>query len=171
VNQLRSLTVIALSLLCLAAALVAGDALGASAKSQLVGSWMLVSAINTDPSGNKVELFGPNPKGSFMLDRHGRFSILIVRPDLPKFASNNRMAGTPEEDKAVVGGSIAYFGTYTVSEAEKTIDLHVEGSTYPNWTGSDQKRPFTLTGDQLRYTNKAPSVGSGSAEVVWKRVK
>jgi hypothetical protein len=29
----------------------------------------------------------------------------------------------------------------------------VEGSTFPNFDGADQKRSFTLAGDELRYTN------------------
>src|SRR5262249_52921942 len=40
-------------------------------------------------------------------------ATLAVRSDLPKFASNNRDMGTPEENKAVVQGSITYFGTYS----------------------------------------------------------
>jgi ABC-type uncharacterized transport system substrate-binding protein len=42
---------------------------------------------------------------------------MVVRSDLPKFGSNNRMSGTPEENKAIVQGSIAYFGTYSIDEA------------------------------------------------------
>ena len=45
---------------------------------------------------------------------------------LPKFASNNRQAGTPEENKAFVQGSLAYFGTYSVDEAAKTVTVHIE---------------------------------------------
>jgi hypothetical protein len=46
----------------------------------------------------------------------------------PKFASNNRATGTPEENKAVVQGLIAFFGTYSVNEADRTFTMHVEGS-------------------------------------------
>jgi hypothetical protein len=170
-RRLGAFLVSTISFLSLSIGLLASDAIGQMAKEQLVGSWMLVSVTNTDQAGNKVEMFGPSPKGALMLDSTGHFAILIMRPDLPKVASSNRMAGTPEENKAVVAGTIAYFGTYSVSEADRTIGLHIEGSTFPNWTGTDQKRPFTLTGDELRYTNPAPSTGSGTAEVVWRRAK
>src|SRR5438132_6041774 len=33
-----------------------------------------------------------------------------------------------------------------------------------NWSGTEQKRPFTISGDQLRYTAAAAS-GGGSATV------
>ena len=98
-------------------------------------------------------------------------SVIITRVDLPKFASNNRTTGTPEENKASVQGSIAYFGTYDVNGADKTLTMHVEGSTFPNWTGTDQTRTIELSGDELKFTNKNPSMGQGVVTVTWKRVK
>jgi hypothetical protein len=56
-----------------------------------------------------------------MFDPNGHFSEIIIRSDLPKFASNNREAGTPEENKAAMQGSIAYFGTYSVSDTDKVV--------------------------------------------------
>ena len=39
-----------------------------------------------------------------------------------------------------------------------------------SWTGAEQKRPFTLTGDKLEYTVPVAS-GGGTGRVVWTRVK
>jgi len=47
-----------------------------------------------------------------MVDAGGHISVTTLRSDLPKFQSNNRIAGTADENKAIVQGSIAYFGTY-----------------------------------------------------------
>jgi hypothetical protein len=63
---------------------------------------------------------------------------------------------------------MTYFGTYTVSEADRTIAIHIDGSSFPNWNGVDQKRIVTITGDQLKLS--AP-VAFGTAEVVWKRAQ
>ena len=68
-------------------------------------------------------------------------------------------------------GSIAYFGTYSVSEADNVIKYHIEGSTYPNWRGAEEERIFKLSGDELTLTNNTPSVGVGTAYSVWKVVK
>ena len=69
-------------------------------------------------------------------------------------------------------GSIAHFGIYAIDEAKGTISLRYDGSTYPNWTGTDQKRTnLTLSGDELKWTNPAPSAGGAPAVVVWKRAK
>jgi hypothetical protein len=47
--------------------------------------------------------------------------------------------------------------------------LEQGGSTWPSWTGTDQKRNFSLAGDELKWSLPA-SVG-GTAEVVLKRTK
>ena len=141
-----------------------------TAKQRLIGTWTLVS-ITLERGGKKTDFYGPNPHGTFIADGKGHFARIITRSDLPKIASNNRVAGTPEENKAIVQGSIALFGTYSVNEAEKTLAFHIEGSTFPNWVGIDQKRSFTFVGDELRDTNPSPSVGEGTSLLVWKRAQ
>jgi len=86
----------------------------------VVGAWTLVS-ITLEKDGKKTDFYGPNPQGQLMYDDTGHFSVIITRSDLPKFASNNRETGTAEENKAIVQGSLACFGTYSVSETDKSI--------------------------------------------------
>ena len=154
--------------LMVSVSMLAQDGKAASAK-QLVGTWKSVSVTN-EKDGTKTDAFGPNPNGITVFTRNGRFVRVETRSDLPKFASNNRNTGTPDENHAVMQGSIAYFGTYSCNAADKTCTYHIEGSTFPNWVGEDQKRVLTLTGDELRETNPAASTG-GSAVLVWKRVR
>jgi hypothetical protein len=137
----------------------------------LVGTWTLVS-ITLEQDGTKTDFYGPNPQGQETYDSNGHVLFIITRSDLPKFTSNNREAGTPEENKAVVQGSIAYFGTYSVSETDKTITTHIEGCTFPNWNGTDRKSSFNISGDELSITViTTPSTGRGTARLVWKRAK
>jgi hypothetical protein len=136
----------------------------------LVGTWKLVS-ITIEKDGKKTDYYGPNPQGQAMYDDNGRFSIMVSRSDLPKFASNNREAGTPEENKAIVQGSIAFFGTYVVDAAAKTVTIHVESCSFPNWNGIDQKRVFNISGDELNITNPTSSAGRGTNQQVWQRAK
>jgi len=139
-------------------------------KQQLIGTWIIVSDT-FEGGGNKIEVFGSHAKGSMILASDGHFSVVITRGDVAPFASNNRMKGTPEENTAAVQGGIGYFGTYAVSEGDKTLLLHVESSTFPNWSGTDQKRIVEIRGDELRVVNPTPSIGAGIAQVVWKRAK
>lgn len=137
---------------------------------QIQGSWMLVSEY-TEQDGKKTETFGSNPRGSMILTPDSRFSIMLMRTSLPHFASNNRMKGTVEENQAVVQGSIAYFGSYAVaSDKDQTVNLHIEGSTFPNWDGEDQKRVMNIVGDELRVINSALGTGR-TGFLVWKRIK
>jgi Lipocalin-like domain len=66
-----------------------------------------------------------------------------------KFASNHRLESTSEENKFVVQGAIAYYGTYIVNETDHTLIFHIERCTFPNWDGTDQKRSVTITGDEI----------------------
>jgi hypothetical protein len=140
---------------------------------EVVGAWTLVS-ITLDKDGKKTDFYGPNPQGQLMYDANGRLSVIITRSDLPKLASNNRETGTAEENKAIVQGTIAYFGTYTVSETDKTISYHIESSTFPNWNGVDRKASFNISGDELSIhviSGPLTSIGAGTAYAVWKRAK
>jgi len=152
------------------AASAAGNQKTGKLQQQLVGTWTMVSDT-VDQGGTKVEPFGPSPKGQMLLTSSGHFSIVLTRPDVPKFASNSRTGGTADENKAAMQGGIGYFGTYTVGDADKTVNLHVEASTFPNWSGTDQKRIVALTGDEMTVTNPTPSIGPGTATLVWKRAK
>ena len=165
--RVRTLIWTAMVLLMLSIALHAGDALGQTAK-DLVGTWTWVSLETGRPDGPKAQPFGPHPKGVIIFDANGHFAYLLTRPGRPKFAADNREQGTPEENQATVQGSLGYSGTYEVRD--KTLIFTIEASTYPNAEGTKQQRSFTLTGDELKWTNPAPTIG-GTTEVVLKRVK
>lgn len=93
-----------------------------------------------------------------------------MRSDRPNYAINNPAQGAADENKATAQGTITYFGTYSEGDTDQTISIHVDGSSFPNWNGTDQKRIFAITGDQLKLI--APVGGTvGTAEVVWKRAQ
>jgi hypothetical protein len=167
-KRVCKLTLGTLGLLFLGVVLSASEVFAQTAK-DLAGTWTLVSVV-TEQEGKMSDTFGPNPKGILMVDANGRYVITFARADLPKVASNNRTTATPEENKAIVGGSLTHFGTVSVNEADKTFTFKIETATFPNWDGTEQKRPFTVTGDELKYMVAAAS-GGGAATVVWKRAK
>jgi hypothetical protein len=160
-----------LSVLTLVTCVLPGIAIAQqkSIKEQLVGAWTLVDAIDVSPDGRKNSSWGPNPKGTYMFDADGHFAQMLLRSDLPKFA--NRAQGTAEENKAVVQGSVAMYGTYSINEAEKVLTVHFEGSTFAAFNGTDGKRTIlSITPDELRLTNPATSTGT-RADSTWRRAK
>jgi hypothetical protein len=118
-----------------------------------------------------VPAYGDNPRGTLILTADGHYSIIIARATLPKIAAGARTKGTAEENKMVIDGTIAHTGRYTIDDGGKTLTMHIQTSTFPNWDGTAQKRPFKVSGDTLTYTVAAPSDGGPANEVVWKRVK
>jgi len=135
----------------------------------LVGTWRLISAI-TDRHGRKSDIFGANTNCMQIFDTNGRYVLVFISSNLPKFASNNRATGTADENKAVIVGSLAHFGTYVVDEADKSFTFQIDSATFPNWESKNLKRSFVITGDELQFTDPHASAG-GFATVTFKRAK
>ena len=157
----------------LASTLLAGTAAAQTKtlKEQLAGTWLVATVENIRPDGSRFQSLGPNPKGILMFDANGWFSFQMAQPGRLKFASDNRLQGTAEENKATVQGSLSYYGKYSVEEADRVLHLYIEGSSYPNFDGIDNKRIITsLSEDELKWYSPAGSIGT-TAEVVWKRPK
>jgi hypothetical protein len=140
-----------------------------SLKEQLIGTWTMVSWEETRADGSKHVRFGANPKGVLSFDAEGRFITIQMRPDLPKVSSNDTESPSEAEAHALAVGSLAYFGTYTVNESDRTVSMLVEASTSVNLVGRANERIVTLISDkELRFRNPG-SVAGGQVELVWKR--
>jgi Lipocalin-like domain len=138
-----------------------------SLKDRLIGTWALVSWEQKKSDGSKVQRYGANPTGIAFFDAGGRYIITVMRSDRANYASNALWQGTAEENKATASGTITYFGTYSVTEADSSIAIHIEGSSFPNWNGAKQERIVALTGDQLTLTVRPRS--GDTVDVTWKR--
>jgi hypothetical protein len=161
----------AVGILCVGMGLLATSASAQQRplKDQLVGTWIITSWEQSLPDGTKQQRFGANPKGVNVFTSDGHFIVMFARPDLPKISSNDPLKPTPQEANAIATGSIAYFGTYTVDEHAKAIDMRIEASTLPNQLGTPQKRTITsLTANELKYENPISVVG-GRIGVALKR--
>jgi hypothetical protein len=98
---------------------------------------------------------------------------LVIASDRPKWKSPDRMEGTPEENTAAARGTLAYFGTYSISEPDQTFTLHVDRSLHPNINGTDQTRAFSISGDELKFNTppfKYPK-GTSTGYYIWARGK
>jgi hypothetical protein len=139
---------------------------------RIVGTWEFVVAEVTAPDGKKSFPFGETPKGILIFTPDGRFAQVHVASDVPKFASNNRLTGTPEEYQAIMRRSLSVFGTYTVDEEKKTVTYKIVSGSFPNWEGESQVRTIDrLTADEFVNTNPNVAGGRGSASNLYKRAK
>jgi hypothetical protein len=141
----------------------------AELRQQMIGTWTLVEQW-VEQDGKKIHRFGMNPKGIAMYDANGRFATILLRADLPKFASNNAMTGTPEENRAIVQGTNATYGTWSISEEDGTLISKIDGSSFPGWDGQNQKRILTIAGDDMKMCVGGAQIG-GTACATWKRAR
>ncbi len=145
-----------------------------AATNDLIGTWMLKKWWNVADDGHEMPspIDGTDMQGLLMFDAAGHYS-LIIASDRPKWKSPDRMEGTAEENRAAATGTLAYFGTYSVSQSDHTFTLHVQRSLHPNINGTDQKRPFSIAGDELSYNTppfKYPK-GTFTGYLTWTRLK
>jgi len=137
-------------------------------KEQIVGTWRLVS-LYVEENGAKRYSFGENPLGLLMFDRSGNVMHILSKPGLPKFATNNRLTGTDAENRAVIQGMVAGFGTYTV-DSDDTLTISWVSSSFPNRVGTQEKRKLKMSGDSMVYTDPVASSG-GIAYSSYTRAK
>ena len=139
----------------------------AGSREDIVGSWILRSESLIFPGGKRIASWGDHPFGFMTFDGAGNFSQMLMRSDLPQFAT--RGGGSREDNDAVAKGAIAYYGTYKVDLAGSAVDVHIIGSSFAAFNGTESRRNFKFTGpDELQTTNVIP--GSGvTAELVWQR--
>jgi hypothetical protein len=142
-------------------ALVASEAAAQPTMKSVAGTY---SAVSVPP-------FGDKPRGQMILLPDGRYSTVITRAKMNPIAAGARTKGTDAENRAVVDGSIAHYGTYSIDDGGKSITFNVEAGTFPNWDGKPQKRALTMKGDTLTYTVGAPSTGGSPNDVTWKKMK
>ena len=135
---------------------VPGISYAQSLKEQIVGTWRLVSIYNEE-NGVKKYNYGEKPVGLIMFDRSGNVIQFLSKPGIPKFAVSNRLKGTDAENRAALEGMIAGIGSFTVEGDTATISW--VASSYPNRVGTQEKRIYKITGDDLVSTNPAASSG------------
>lgn len=136
--------------------------------STLAGTWTLAAADVLHPDGSRTPDFGTAPKGVLMIDRQGHYSLQIFRSDRPRFSGGDKATGSDADYKAAVMGSSTHFGTISVDSARGELIFHIDGASFPNWEGQQQRRQYEWKGDTLSY--RVPPRPNGDIPIsVWRR--
>lgn len=160
--------------LCAAcAALAPPSAYGQSLKEQLSGAWTLVSWTRVVGETEEPGLMGQDAIGQIMFAGDGHMCFNAMRRNRPPFASPEFQRGTPEEKAAAYDGYVGYCGRYEVNEQERSVIFRLELSSYPNLTGTAQKRFVEIAGNRLKIKSPPIPVRGTLAvnTVVWERAK
>lgn len=146
-------------------------AAAAQQSNPLVGTWTLVSVNDERPDGSKLKIYGEAPSGLLIFDAQNRYSLQLCSNDRPKYASKDRLKGTPEEYKAAAIGCNPHWGRYTLDAAKGVIVFKIDHAIFGNWEGTEQNRSFKLGDGLLTYAVPNPPSGGANPVVTWKRAE
>jgi hypothetical protein len=140
---------------------------------RLPGTWELVSRIDLTESGERrpEPSLGEDPIAYLIYDRSGHFAAQFMKrgdrpaplPEGPSGAKNNSRAQ---------GGYDAYFGTYTVDDAQGTVTQRLLGALSQENVGSVLTRAMEVSGDTLviRLQTTAADGSAVTRTLTWRRV-
>ncbi len=141
------------------------------ASNPLIGTWRLLSWENRSLVDEQVSYpLGKDATGYIMYNEDGYMFVAIMDPNRPKFAAEDLLSGTPEEEAQAEETYVSYCGRYEVRG--ETVVHHVELSLFPNWVGVDQERLVELQGNRLTLSTP-PIMLAGkqqTAHLIWERL-
>jgi hypothetical protein len=136
----------------------------------LQGTWTLVAADKILPGGARARDYGDAPKGRLIVDDQGRYSLQIFKSERLRFATDSKADGSVDEFKSAVVGSSTHYGMLTIDHKQNLLVFSIEGSSFPNWEGTVQKRHYKIDGQELSY--QVPPRADGSIPIsVWRRLE
>jgi hypothetical protein len=105
----------------------------------LVGTWRLtaVSFVGQE-TGERLDLFGPEPFGYAIFAPTGRMVVLITSTGRTPAASGSEMA-------ALFRSMVTYTGRWSL-DGERLV-TRVNGAWDPSWVGTEQVRDCTFAPD------------------------
>ena len=140
-----------------------------AAEPSLAGTWTLTAADRLKADGSRARDYGEHPKGRLIIDAQGRYSLQIFNGDRPRIASGDKATATPEELAGAVVGSSTHYGTVAVDQAAHVLVFKIEGASFANWEGTEQRRKSALTADSLSYQVPTPRPDGSIPISEWRR--
>ena len=115
--------------------------------------------------------YGDRVAGYLIYTAEGFMSVALMGADRADLATDDRLAGTPEEYARAMKSYVSYCGRYTVG-SDRVVH-HIELSQIPNWSGTAEERFYELDGNRMQMRTP-PFVLGGveqTAHLVWERVQ
>jgi hypothetical protein len=105
-----------------------------------------------------------------MYNDDGYMFVAIMAPHRLRFAADDLLSATKEEEALAEETYLSYCGRYDF--LGDTVVHHVEMSLFPNWIGGDQERLVDLRGERLTLSTRALLLRGiqQTAHLIWERV-
>ena len=134
---------------------------------RFLGSWNLVSFEHVLPSGEAALPFGNSPVGLLVYQAEGRMSAQVSTGSPTRLSSDDSLEATVEEAAGAWRAYFGYWGCFQVCPEEGVVVHRVQGSSFPNWIGTEQPRHFRFDGaNRLILATKS---ASGRYTLTWQR--
>ena len=141
------------------------------ASNPLIGTWRVLSWENRSVEDGQVSYpLGKDATGYIMYNEDGYMFVAIMAANRLKFATDDLLSATEEEEAQAEETYVSYCGRYDFL-GDRVIH-HVELSLFPNWIGGEQERLVELGGEQLTLSTR-PLLLRGierTAHLIWERV-
>jgi hypothetical protein len=132
-----------------------------------LGSWSLVSFEHVPPTGTMSRPLGDHPTGAILYQSDGRMSAQVSLPSPARFVHDDPAQASNEEATQAWRNYLGYWGSFEVFPEKQVVVHHVEGSSFPNWIGTDQVRHFRFDGpNRLILEVQSPF---GTSTLTWQR--
>jgi len=134
--------------------------------SQLVGHWRLVSTEQIRDGEPPVATLGDGPVGTIVYTADGHMQAQLTTSARPRV----RPADATTAEARELARYTAYFGTFTVDEAARTVTHQRDGTFGPG--ARDFVRAIALTGNRLALTTPTTTVEGKTrfTRITWERL-
>jgi hypothetical protein len=141
-------------------------------RNQLLGTWALISASSTDPSGAQLEPpYGANPSGFLTYTEDGRVTALISYGGRRPLSIGAKGPALVEEQAEAFKTFLAYGGRYRLT-GDKVVHS-IEISSIQNYLNKELVRTVEFHGNRI-VLSTAPIMVNGklqAIELVWERLE
>ena len=137
--------------------------------SDIVGSWRLTSWRQVNERGEVRFPLGADAVGLLIYDADGNMAVQMTAKNRPILTTSDPLNGDAQELAKAYSTCLAYFGTY---EVDDNYVIHkVVQSLYPNWSNSEQRRPYNCDGKMLILFIPPSESANGAVfnEMSWRR--
>ena len=110
-------------------------------KEMITGAWVITSVSDNYDNGEKRDNWGSPISGQLLFDTTGRFTQVIIGPPVAAMKTDD-----PRKPDAFI---VAYYGSYTVDAAAKTITTKLESASYSARKGTTFTSTAQLSSDKL----------------------
>jgi len=115
--------------------------------SEVIGVWRLRAYyLEIVQTGERIEPYGAQPKGVFMIHPDGRV-VVVMTP------AEQRKSVTETDQAEAFQKLVAYSGLYRVELPDRFVTA-VDIAWFEPWVGSEQARRFTVKGDTLEIVSE-----------------